>query len=498
MTDDPWEPFLSTVRTVFAFLVCAVIVLAALALVVGLLLLVRIHLRRIHEVLYLGDHPGVGSPGPEDFAWLGYHGGPVWWDLAEVYRRVRLDTGLFVVFLYPFLAAQAVVAAAHLALAWAGVVVSRLVDAALLAARRIRMVCPNCFEAMSYPSYVCDGCGRTHRDVRPGMWGVFRRHCVCDRALPTLLLLGSADLDTRCPHCDHALEHRPGEAREFVLPLFGAAGAGKTRLAHGLYLSLEHGAELHPETLSVELMGEETERRLRESRTVLSPRHRVAPTPPGRRAHGATLRVAAGRRTLLVQMYDTAGEWFNTHERTEELSYLGRATTFLLVLDPLAVPAVWEALDAEEQRRLAGDRSGARDPERAYLQVRDQVQRQYRTLGAAPGRGRLAVVVTRGDLLTGTSVDPRGTPPERWLDEVVGAANLLRAARVDFGSVEVFVTSAVTGPSGAPDPSLTTLSRWVLARDAGALGATLREPCDPLSDAGEERVPVSAGTGGPS
>ncbi|MEU3307102.1 hypothetical protein [Nocardiopsis sp. NPDC006832] len=467
---------------VFALLVNTVIVVVAAALAAGLVFLVVLHLRRIHEVLYRGDGPRVTPPGPEESAWWGYHGGPLWRDLAEVHRRVHLDAGPFVVFLTPFLCLQLVVALVHSAVAWTGVGALRLVDGASLFVRRIRMVCPRCFEHMPYPSYACDGCGRRHRDVRPGARGVFRRRCVCGGDLPTLLLLGSADLRTHCPHCAQVLEHRPGEAREFVLPLFGAAGAGKTRLTHGLHVALTYAAERHVRARTV-AMGRETEQRLRDSRPRLAPDHRVPSTPPGRRARGLTLRVEADRCALLMQLYDTAGESFNTTDRTEDLTYLGEATTFLLVLDPLAVPAVWNALDPDERLRLAGDRSQTPDPERAYMQVRDQVHRWYRAHGMGQARTRIAVVVTRGDLLAHTSLDPTGVPPELWLREVMGADNLLRAARADFGTMATFVTSAVVNPDGLPDPSLTELLRWVLAREASAFGEMLTGP---------RRVPIPA------
>ena len=473
----------------FGFLVCAVIVVVALALALGLTGLVVLHLRRIHEVIQCGDNPRVGPLGPEEPAWRGYHGGPLWWDLVEVHCRLRLETGLFAPFFVPFLLLQAALALGHLALAWTGVAVLRLVDGALLRLRRIRMVCPHCFEHVAYPAYGCDDCGRPHRDVRPGARGVFRRRCACGRDLPTLLLLGSADLVAHCPHCEQALEHRPGVAREFVLPLFGAVGAGKTRLTHGLHHALGWAAERHRDA-HVAAMDQRTRHRLRDGERTLHPGHRTRPTPPGERAQGLTLRVGAERRTLLLQVYDTAGEWFAGVDRTEELTYLGRAHTFLLVLDPLAVPAVWNALDPDEQRRLARDRSNATDVEQVYTRVRDQVRRQYRAGGVCAGRTRLGVVVTRGDLLTGTTLDPTKVSPSLWVREVMGSANLLRAARADFGEVEVFVAGVVVDAEGTPDPSLAALARWVLAREAGPFDAMLAASLQPHDGAAATRAYV--------
>ncbi|MGW5877909.1 TRAFAC clade GTPase domain-containing protein [Nocardiopsis terrae] len=450
---------------VLAFLLSALTVAASLALACGFAVLTRVYVRAVQEVLFHGGNPRVPGPGPEDPAEFGYHGGPAWWDLAEVGSRVAVGTGPFVVLLLPHLAVQAVLVLTHLALAWTAVAVLRLVDGGLLRYRRIRMLCPRCFEHMTYPSHECDRCGRVHRDVRPGRRGLLRRRCLCGRSMPTLLLLGAAGLGALCPHCGQGMEHRPGEARELPVALFGGTGAGKTRLTHGLYAALEHAAAGRPGA-RVEPADEDTRHRLGGSALALSPGRRVPPTRPGRRARGLALRVTAGTRTLLLQVYDAAGEWFDRTDRTEELTYLGRTGTFVLVVDPLSVPAVWKALGAGEQRRLAGERSLTPDPERPYMQVRDEVQRQYLTSGRGLWRSRLAVVVTRGDLLAGTSLAPADVPAERWVREVMGLNNLLRAARSDFGSVEVFVTGAVVGPGGDPDPSLTTLLRWLLVPEA--------------------------------
>jgi hypothetical protein len=244
---------------------------------------------------------------------------------------------------------------------------------------------------------------------------------------------------------------------------------------------LEHAAASRARA-RVELAGEDTRRRLGNSAQMLCPGQRVPPTQPGRRARGLALQVTAGQRDLVVQVYDAAGAWFGRSERAEELAYLGKTRTFVLVVDPLAMPSVWGALDAAEQLRLAGERSLTPDPEQVYMRVRDEVARQYSTLNADLRRTRLAVVVTRGDLLADTSVSPVGVAPERWVRESLGIRNVLRAARSDFGSARVFVTGAVAGPEGRPDPSLTTLSRWLLAPEGGVVTALLAPESAPVPE----------------
>lgn len=439
----------------------------------GLLLLTRLYLRHAHSVL-LDDHAS-GEPSPregEDPAHLCYHGGPAWKDMRTVIDDTWQDSALWAPALIPHMVLYMLVVTVYQAIARTFVVLLRGVDAALLLVRRVRMVCPHCFRHLRYPAYRCR-CGRQHNAIRPGRRGLVRRICLCERSLPTLLLFGSADLAGVCPYCSERLEHRPGEAREFLLPLFGGTGAGKTRLMNGLYLALAQAAERTPGA-RLTVMGEQARRRLGEAETLLAPSRRTAPTLPGHRVRGVTVRVTTGRDALLLQLYDAAGERFARSETAGELTYLGQADTFLLVVDPLAIDAVWRSLGAEQQRRLGPDRSVSRHPEICYEQVREEIERQYAMDARATRRTRLAVVVTRGDLLHGTPVAPEGDL-EEWAADTLGLANLLRSARAHFGRVRVFVTRAVIEPDGRVHTSLTELARWALARDRGTATAILDE-----------------------
>ncbi|WP_017599680.1 TRAFAC clade GTPase domain-containing protein [Nocardiopsis lucentensis] len=452
-------------RIIVAALVSAIIVLGACALVVGLVVVVWLYFTEVFRVMFTAE-PEEPEPGPgQDPAHLAYHGGPAWYDLREIVGNLWGTAAAWSLLLVPHLLPHAVVVAAHVALTWVAVGVLRVVDTGLLLVRGVRMVCPHCYHRLGYPAYQCVHCGRRHARIRPGRRGVVRRTCLCGTRMPTLLLLGSADLNATCPHCDRALEHRPGEAREFVLPLFGGTGAGKTRLMHGLNLTLSQATEETPDAY-VESVGEEARHRLRDSATVLSPAVRTSPTPPGREVRGMTVRVGVDRRTLMVQLFDAAGERFNRSDTAEGLTYLGKASTFVLAVDPLAIESVWRSLSADERDRLAGDRSHTRDPELAYEQVLEEIERQYRMVRRRTRSARLAVVVTRGDLVGTASVAPGEEGVDVWARDALGLANLLRSANAHFGTVRVFLTSSVTDTSGRADASLGELLRWTLEEES--------------------------------
>jgi hypothetical protein len=340
----------------------------------------------------------------------------------------------------------------------------RGVDSALLRVKNIRMVCPACFERVPYPAYACPGprCTRRHRDVRPGPFGVLRRRCHCGTAMNTLLLFGSSRMVAYCPHkgCGHSLEHRPGEAPEIVLPFFGAAGAGKTRLLFSMVTQLRLWADT--EQLTAEFGDSTTSRELNVADYVLRSGSMTVKTPVGLpRAH--VIRLSSNKRTWILHMFDAAGERFYRTDRTQELRYFSKARTFILVIDPLSVEAFWERLPAARQAELELARSTAPSPDLAYQQTHQEIE----AMGVQLKKVRLAVVFSRADLID----TPSGDVAE-WAGSQLGLGNLVRSVRQNFKETCFLHTAAVMA-DGAVHESVAALMRWVLAPEGPQLpGAT--------------------------
>jgi hypothetical protein len=354
-----------------------------------------------------------------------------------------------------------VVSTVVFALMWALGLLLRGIDTGLLRIKNIRMTCPTCFERVPYPAYMCPSqdCTRMHHNVRPGRYGIFRRRCQCSESLPTLLLLGSARLPAYCPHegCGRPMEHRPGEAQEVVLPFFGAAGAGKTRLLYGIVTLLRSTPGLE-----AEFADSSTGTELSEVKSLLAPGQAPKKTTTAL-PRGQVMRVTSHGDTRLLQLYDSAGELFYQSERTQELGYLTKARTFVLVIDPLSVEYLWRSLPAERQAELTAVRSTA-SPELAYQQTHQQME----AMGVRLKKSRLAVVFSRADLLDGLN----GDSVIDWVEDSLGLGNLVRSIRHQFGEAEFFRTAAVLGDNGTVDPSVLELTRWIVARDGISLADT--------------------------
>jgi hypothetical protein len=332
------------------------------------------------------------------------------------------------------------------------------VDSALLRARHIKVRCVACFERISYPAYLCPNpkCRDTHWDIRPGRYGVLRRTCQCGRRMPTLLLLGSARrLDAICPYraCKQPLEHRPGEEREIIFPIFGSKGAGKTLLLYGIIKTLQDSVR---PGIDVRYADSATAMRMRDLDSGLAEGFPVPATPAAELPKAYVLRLRIGRYRRIVQLLDAAGELFYDSQRSADLVYLGAANTFVMVIDPLSINDFWDHLPSAERDRLTAHRSIAPPPQPVFQQTADRIKE----MGRQRAQRRLAIVFSRADLI-GTERGPgasAGDEVREWAEDGLGLAGLVREAESDFREVALFHTA----PFGSDATTLTHLVHWLM------------------------------------
>ena len=379
--------------------------------------------------------------------------------LMNIYGLV-LGSLLATILLAVVTAVQILTAVVLLGLAMAVILGLRAADLALLWIKRIRITCPRCYRQIGYPAYRCPSCGAWHRDIRPGRYGVVRRRCSCDgQWLPTLLLLGSHRLTAYCPYpgCEVQLADRSGTASELMLPIFGGSNAGKTRLMSVIVMTMINNASR--EGASVDFADETTSRRFHQLQPIITAgeaTHRTVPELP--RAYSLYLTSRRGTRRL-VHLFDTAGERFYDSERLEELQYLRAARTFLFVIDPLSIDRVWAGLEPSTQVQL--------NPLRAQHSptfVFEQVLHNIEAMGVNPARARLAVAVSKADLLEWAGVaaaPPESASVEQWLDDT-GLDNLVRSIRHSFGEIRFFRTMAMPRGDGLAT-GVPELLEWMLA-----------------------------------
>jgi Double-GTPase 2 len=330
--------------------------------------------------------------------------------------------------------------------------------------------------------YECPSCGARHRRLAPNTWGAFRHVCRCGARLPTTIPLGRFRLTAYCPHCAGRLPERIGRVRVETLPFVGGPAAGKTTFMFLAIRAVSRRAQAADGRVAfVEA------RHAQAYAGALAEFRRggqLAKTGPELPlATMVDVELPGANRPLrrILYLYDPAGEHFTGAAQVESLRYLDHGEALLFVVDPFALPAVRRALTDEENERIA--KSAATSDE----DPSDTLQRVLNELRTRPDQGRqkrVAVVLTKADLLLQTGVGGTLGPDARvWLDGL-GMGNTIRTLDQFAGQVCYFASGLDTDPAAVAE-----LLAWVTGLSLN--GVTPRHAVEPEVPAAALRDPWS-------
>jgi hypothetical protein len=350
----------------------------------------------------------------------------------------------------------------------------------LRAAERVRRsrvrtatVCMRCFHVTPWPAYQCPTCLQLHHDVQPGRLGVLLRRCECGTHLPTRASRAAWRVTPVCKRCRAPLPAGAGAVRDIRVPVFGDISAGKTRF---LYASLNSlAATAAAAKLAVTFPDEDSREQAEFGLGVIRSRRETAKTSTNGQV-SLTLRLGSGRASDLVHLFDAAGEQFRSARRPDVLRFLDDGQGLVYILDPFSIDAVKKRLGGSDAPEVLLAHAAAGDPELTY----DEVASRLSDTGVPASRGRLAVVVSKADLLRSAGLDLPTDSDEiaTWLWEH-GVHNLVMSARRDFAEVRFYAVASQAIPPGGPDDPGAPL-RWLLTahgvRLPGEAGPTARRP----------------------
>lgn len=101
-----------------------------------------------------------------------------------------------------------------------------LIDRIYLLKNKIRSICPVCKDRFLIPYFVCPDCGRIHKKLVPGPYGIWHHTCECGKKLPSTFLNNRSSLEALCANCHSPLV--ASDARPVVFQLIGGTRSGKT------------------------------------------------------------------------------------------------------------------------------------------------------------------------------------------------------------------------------------------------------------------------------
>ncbi len=99
---------------------------------------------------------------------------------------------------------------------------------------RLFFVCPDCHASVTNPIYICPGCGRYHKSLRPGLKGIFWRKCACGKCLPTIHFFRKK-LSAICPtqKCGHSFTAK--ETVPVRISIAGQVNSGKSTVLAAIF-----------------------------------------------------------------------------------------------------------------------------------------------------------------------------------------------------------------------------------------------------------------------
>lgn len=340
--------------------------------------------------------------------------------------------------------------------------------------KRTQAACMRCFHVTQWPAYRCPRCQRPHHDVRPSRLGLLARRCECGNHLPTRASRAAWRVTALCQRCGEPLADGAGAVRDIRIPVFGDISAGKTRFLYASLNSLiktaqfavgypdEGSRDLAEFGLGVIRSGQDTAKTSVDARVAL------------------TCRLGNGRRSELMHLFDAAGEHFRDAHRPDALRFLEDGQGLVYVLDPFSIEAIRKRLGESPEAALRLAHAAAGDPELTY----EEVASRLRDGGIPAASQRLAIVVSKADLLRSAGLDlPTGSEAiARWLSDA-GVHNLVMSSRYEFAEVMFFtVASQDVRPYGRDDPGKPL--RWLLTTHG------VRLPADPAEPASTAEAPA--------
>lgn len=339
--------------------------------------------------------------------------------------------------------------------------------------------CSTCHAAFDHPVYRCPGCGREHRDLLPGMYGIFRRRCACDQVLlPTLRSNGRGELPAFCPQLD-PLPRSMGRLEDVHIPIAGGPHSGKTTLLAAAFAQL---ASLSRDDLTVELEGADGKafaRIVDELGAGNTPDKTISQHQPALLARVSLASGGRRRRDRFLFAYDVAGELYSDADRVRASQSLNAIRGAVLVVEPESLPSF--RIRRGSATTSDSDAVPLETPSAVYARLVNVLKER----GADLKKVAFTVVVTKTDSLEDDQPDlgsDSGGAVRDWLTRS-GESNLVGLVEQDFATVEWFGCSALgrepdaSGRPFEPQGALAPFA-WLLERNGIKLPRALDGPVD--------------------
>lgn len=211
-------------------------------------------------------------------------------------------------------------------------------DKLFLRMNKVATVCPSCYHRSELPDYVCDKCGREHTDLRPGIFGIRKRQCLCGNHLPATSFDQRYELQAKCKNVECKADLLTKESTPFCISVIGGPSSGKTSFVLSAIRELKEKVTPRRSWNMEFLKSMEEERFQQEAESLYSGffPNKTAETKPF--ALNLKFSSKKWKTSKLLYLYDAAGEAYRSSQELATHKYYPYLDGYILVVDPFAMP----------------------------------------------------------------------------------------------------------------------------------------------------------------
>lgn len=261
--------------------------------------------------------------------------------------------------------------------------IALLLENLFYASRKISYRCPYCKNEYKIPVYICPEphCGAKHKRLRPGVFGVGKRRCVCGKTILPLKAKGKgfywvyenvmkrgkpavkrrkerfrfSELHSECPICGN--QYDAGLTKPTSIALIGGAAAGKTTFKVAFaYTFLDE--EAVKAGMEFDFPDPESEREYERAIRCFKGQDIILGTNRGAANDISTFSFSLSNRKFaaprMIHIYDMPGEIFESGDAKEGWRNYTFSEGMVFLIDPFSLPGLRDLLRDEVKSASMG------------------------------------------------------------------------------------------------------------------------------------------------
>jgi len=203
--------------------------------------------------------------------------------------------------------------------------------------------CPQCYNTFNLPEFVCPECKKVHKELIPGRCGVLFARCDCNKKfLPCTEFTGRSYLEAKCPAC--AAELPAGNPKNLSISLIGGESSGKTAYISAFSKSYIENAN---KKKKLTVIGKPKEH-FDELSSIYNRGKTIK--EPESRTYSLIHKYGKKEKNNLV-IYDILAEQIISDSYPRSPKYFGYSDGIIVLIDPLSVRSVRDALSKNGDTR---------------------------------------------------------------------------------------------------------------------------------------------------